>query len=64
KHILYANASASLHRSLGVAAVDTSLVSALNIALNVVAYGGAAIMLILFILFHRKSRMAKITVEK
>ena len=64
KHILYANASASLHRSLGVAAVDTSLVSALYIGLNVLAYAGASIMLILFIIFHRKSRMAKITVEK
>lgn len=51
KHILYAYASAALHRDVKALGSDTSLVKGLYITANVVGYGGAAILFVLFAFF-------------
>lgn len=49
KHILYAYASGALHRDVEVSEVDSSGVTALYIALNVIAYLGAAVLAAVFV---------------
>ena len=48
KHILFAYASAQPNREVAAQEADTSLVTALYVVLNVIGYGGAAVLLGLF----------------
>ena len=48
KHILFAYASAQPNREVAAQEADTSLVTALYVVLNIIGYGGAAVLLGLF----------------
>lgn len=50
KHILYAYASGALHREVEVSEVNASGVTTLYVALNVIAYLGAAVLAVVFVL--------------
>lgn len=64
KHILFAYASAALNRDVEVQVANTTSVEGLFIAVNVVAYAGAAILLALFVWrLIVDLRRPKITVE-
>ncbi|MGN0814657.1 MAG: glycoside hydrolase family 3 C-terminal domain-containing protein [Candidatus Coproplasma sp.] len=61
KHILYAYASAAVHRDVDAAENDSTLINALLIVANVVGYGGAAVLLGFFawrLVLDLKSRKA------
>lgn len=63
KHILYAYASAALNRAVAVSEVDSSAVTALFIAINVIAYLGAAVLAGVFVWrFMQERKSAKIAV--
>lgn len=61
KHILFAYASAQVNREVAAQEADTSVVTALFAVINVIAYGGAAVLLGLFvwklILDYKKSTL-------
>lgn len=59
KHILYAYASAALNREQPVSAVDTSGVRMLFIAVNIVAYAGAAALTAVFVVCLVRERKRK-----
>lgn len=61
KHILYAYASAALHRDVMIKGMENPWVDTAFIALNVVVYAGAALLLILFICKHIRYRRFKKT---
>lgn len=65
KHILYANASAALHREVQAEESDLTLVTVLLVTLNIVGFGGAAVLLGLFtwrLVLDIKRGASKVTV--
>jgi hypothetical protein len=64
KHILYSYASSALNRDVVAEEADTSNVTGLYIGLNIVGYGGAVILLALFVfLLLRDIRSHSVKVE-